>query len=39
MRSTARATPLLAGFAAGGLLSLALVLVTERGRLFHSVSR
>ena len=32
-------TPLLAGFAVGGLLGLALVLVTERGRLFHSVSR
>jgi DHA1 family bicyclomycin/chloramphenicol resistance-like MFS transporter len=33
------ATPLLAGFAAGGVLSLVLVLVTERGRLFQSVSR
>ena len=32
-------TPLLAGFAVGGLLGLALVLVTERGRLFHSASR
>jgi DHA1 family bicyclomycin/chloramphenicol resistance-like MFS transporter len=28
--------PLLAGFAVGGLVGLALVLVTERGRLFHS---
>jgi MFS transporter, DHA1 family, multidrug resistance protein len=32
-------TPLLAGFAAGGLLGLALVVVTERGRLFHPVNR
>ena len=31
--------PLLAGFAIGGVLCLALVLVTERGRLFHGVSR
>jgi DHA1 family bicyclomycin/chloramphenicol resistance-like MFS transporter len=31
--------PLLIGFAIGGLLSLALVLVTERGRLFQPVSR
>ena len=30
--------PLLAGFAVGGVLSLALVLVIERGRLFHPVS-
>jgi DHA1 family bicyclomycin/chloramphenicol resistance-like MFS transporter len=33
------ATPLVAGFAASGLACLALVLVTERGRLFRSVSR
>jgi DHA1 family bicyclomycin/chloramphenicol resistance-like MFS transporter len=32
-------TPLVAGFAASGLACLALVLVTERGRLFQSVSR
>ena len=31
--------PLLAGFAIGGVLCLALVLVTERGRLFHPVNR